>query len=145
MLFDIGPGEFLVIAIVGLLIVGPDKLPKMLAEGVKWLRVLRDQAVKARGEIVAAADIDPSITEDLRRSVSDIAELHPKRLMGSVLSDVVDGPTSAAKPANPQAATPPPVNSFGASASSTSLGPAPADAPPAVAPAPPAAFDPDAT
>ena len=141
MLFDIGPGEFLVIAIVGLLIVGPDKLPKMLAEGVKWLRVLRDQAVKARGEIVAAADIDPSVTDELRRSVSEIAELHPKRLMGSVLSDVVDGPAAAPQPTP----LPPPVNSFGASASSTSLGPRPADASPAAAPAPPAAFDPDAT
>jgi len=140
-LFDIGPGEFLVIAIVGLLIVGPDKLPKMLAEGVKWLRVLRDQAVKARGEIVAAADIDPSVTDELRRSVSEIAELHPKRLMGSVLSDVVDGPAAAPQPTP----LPPPVNSFGASASSTSLGPRPADASPAAAPAPPAAFDPDAT
>jgi sec-independent protein translocase protein TatB len=139
-LFDIGPGEFLVIAIVGLLIVGPDKLPKMLAEGVRWLRVLRDQAAKARGEIVAAADFDPSVTDELRRSVSDIAELHPKRLMGSVLSDVVDGPAAAPKPTPP-----PPVNSFGASASSTSLGPRPADAAPAAAPAPPAAFDPDAT
>ena len=47
MLFDIGPGEFLVIAVVGLLIVGPERLPKMLAEAVRWLRVLRDQAVKA--------------------------------------------------------------------------------------------------
>ena len=121
MLFDIGPGELLVIAIVGLLIVGPDKLPKMLAEGVKWLRLLRDQAVKARGEIVAAADFDPSVTEELRRSVSDIAELHPKRLMGSVLSDVVDGSSTAPK----QAAPPAPVNSFGANASSTSLGPRP--------------------
>ena len=146
MLFDIGPGEFLVIAIVGLLIVGPDRLPKMLAEGVKWLRLLRDQAVKARGEIVAAADIDPSVTDELRRSVSDIAELHPKRLMGSVLSDVADGPATAPKPAVAQPpATPPPVNSFGASAASTSLGPRPADATPAAAPAPPAAFDPDAT
>jgi len=145
-LFDIGPGEFLVIAIVGLLIVGPDKLPKMLAEGVKWLRLLRDQAVKARGEIVAAADIDPSVTDELRRSVSDIAELHPKRLMGSVLSDVVDGAAAAPKPAAaPPAAPPAPVNSFGASATSTSLGPRPADAAPAAAPAPPAAFDPDAT
>jgi len=145
-LFDIGPGEFLVIAIVGLLIVGPDKLPKMLAEGVKWLRLLRDQAAKARGEIVAAADIDPSVTDELRRSVSDIAELHPKRLMGSVLSDVVDGAAAAPKPAAaPPAAPPAPVNSFGASATSTSLGPRPADAAPAAAPAPPAAFDPDAT
>jgi sec-independent protein translocase protein TatB len=151
-LFDIGPGEFLVIAIVGLLIVGPDKLPKMLAEGVKWLRLLRDQALKARSEIVAAADFDPSVTDELRRSVSDIAELHPKRLMGSLISDVVDGPTAipapAAPPAVPPPAVPPPVNSFGANAESTSLGPRPADAPAAVA-VPPnqqvAAFDPDAT
>ncbi len=143
MLFDIGPGEFLVIAIVGLLIVGPEKLPKMLAEGVKWLRLLRDQAVKARSEIVAAADFDPSVTDELRRSVSDIAELHPKRLMGSLISDVVDGPAVAPQPPPPPAA-PPPVNSFGASATSTSLGPPPADAA-AAATQPPAAFDPDAT
>jgi sec-independent protein translocase protein TatB len=149
-IFDIGPGEFLVIAIVGLLIVGPDKLPKMLAEGVKWLRLLRDQAVKARSEIVAAADFDPSVTDELRRSVSDIAELHPKRLMGSLLSDVVDGPAAtpapAAVPLVPPA-VPPQVNSFGASATSTSLGPRPSDAQAAATPppTPPAAFDPDAT
>jgi sec-independent protein translocase protein TatB len=144
-LFDIGPGEFLVIAIVGLLIVGPERLPKMLAEGVKWLRLLRDQAVKARGEIVAAADFDPSVTDELRRSVSDIAELHPKRLMGSLISDVVDSPAAAPSPQAPPA-VPPPVNSFGANATSTSLGPRPADAPALPAPASqPAAFDPDAT
>ena len=155
MLFDIGPGEFLVIAIVGLLIVGPDRLPKMLAEGVKWLRLLRDQALKARSEIVSAADFDPSVTDELRRSVSDIAELHPKRLMGSLLSDVVDGPATSSAPAPvapavpPVPAVPPPVNSFGANATSTSLGPRPSDAqvtPPSIAPStPPAAFDADAT
>ena len=141
MLFDIGPGEFLVIAVVGLLIVGPDRLPKMFAEAVKWLRYLREQAAGARREIVAAADIDPSITDELRKSVSDIAELHPKRLMGSILSD--DAVTSAQVPP-PPAVPPAPVNSFGASATSNSFAPRPADAP--VAPAqPPAAFDPDAT
>lgn len=143
MLFDIGPGEFLVIAVVGLLIVGPERLPKMLAEAVRWLRVLRDQAVKARGEIVAAADIDPGVTEELRRSVSDIAELHPKRLMGSLMSDVVDGPAAVQPTAAP--APPPAVNSFGASATSTSLGPRPADAPAASSQSAPAAYDPDAT
>ena len=143
MLFDIGPGEFLVIAVVGLLIVGPDRLPKMFAEAVKWLRYLREQAAGARREIVAAADIDPSITDELRKSVSDIAELHPKRLMGSILSD--DAVASAPVPPPPPPPVPQaPVNSFGASATSTSFAPRPADAP--VAPAqPPAAFDPDAT
>ena len=143
MLFDIGPGEFLVIAVVGLLIVGPDRLPKMFAEAVKWLRYLREQAAGARREIVAAADIDPSITDELRKSVSDIAELHPKRLMGSILSD--DAVTSAPVPPPPPPPVPQaPVNSFGASATSTSFAPRPADAPVAPAQAP-AAFDPDAT
>jgi len=137
-IFNIGPGEFLLIAVVGLLIAGPERLPKMLAEAVRWLRVLSVQAANARREIVAAADIDPSITDELRRSVSDIAELHPKRLMGSILGD--DPITSAPVPPVP----PPPVNSFGASAASTSFAPRPADAP--VAPAQqPAVFDPDAT
>lgn len=137
--FDIGPGEFLVIALVAILLVGPDKLPKLISEGVKWLRVLRDQAARARSEIVAAADIDPSVTAELRRSVNDIAELHPKRLAASLLSDV---PEPAPAPAPP--AVPPPVNSFGASATSTSFAPRPADAPVAPSSAP-AAFDPDAT
>ena len=124
MIFDIGPGEFLVIAIVAVLIVGPERLPRMVAEGVKWLRVLRDQAANARREIAAAADFDPAITDELRRSVNDIAELHPKRLAASFLSDV----------AGPAPASPPPV-------------------PPSVAapdgsagrPAAGAAYDPDAT
>jgi len=138
---DISPEKFLLIAVVGLLIVGPDRLPKMVAEAVKWLRFLREQAAGARREIVAAADIDPSITDELRRSVSDIAELHPKRLMGSILSD--DALASAPAPPPPPVPQAP-VNSFGASATSSSFAPRPADAP--VAPAqPPAAFDPDAT
>jgi sec-independent protein translocase protein TatB len=138
-LFDIGPGEFLVIAIVAVLIVGPERLPKMVAEGVRWLRILRDQAASARREIVSAADFDPAITEELRRSVNDIAELHPKRLAASFLTDVADAaPTTAP-------ATPPSGGASVASATPTSLGPRPADAPPAAQPARPAAFDPDAT
>lgn len=150
---NIGPLEFLVIAVVAVLLVGPDRLPKMLAEGVKWLRILRDQATKARSEIAAVADLDPALTEDLRRSVADIAELHPRRIVGSLIDDATSGTTPAPQPqvmrSTPMPAPAPapstPVNSFGASAASTSLGPRPADAPPAREATPPAAFDPDAT
>lgn len=101
-IFNIGPLEFVVIAIVAVLLVGPDRLPKMMAEGIKWLRVLRDQAAKARSEIAAVADLDPALTEDLRRSVADIAELHPRRIVSSLIDDAT-GSTSAA------AANQPPV------------------------------------
>jgi hypothetical protein len=107
---------------------------------VKWLRVLRDQAANARREIAAAADFDPAITDELRRSVNDIAELHPKRLAASFLSDV-----AAATPTTPAPAVPPSVSAAGGAAAATSVGPGPSDAAGAERPAPTPAFDPDAT
>jgi len=88
--FDVGMGEFLVIALVAVLVFGPDRLPRALAQGMGWVRALRDQAANARREIMDAADLDPTITDDIRRSMSDIAELHPRRLASSILTDVPD-------------------------------------------------------
>jgi sec-independent protein translocase protein TatB len=133
-LFDIGPLEFLVIAVVGVLIVGPERLPKMLAEGLKWLQVLRVQATNARREIAAAADLDPALTDELRRSVSEIADLHPKRLAASFFDDVTSATTST--PARP----PVPPAPIGGTGTLSTTGEAPLPAQP-----PAASFDPDAT
>lgn len=97
-MFDVGAGEFLAIALVAVLVLGPDKLPKAIATLMSWVRVLREQASRARTEIAAAADLDPTITDDIKQSVKDIAELHPRRLAASILSD------DAAKPAAPPSA-----------------------------------------
>jgi sec-independent protein translocase protein TatB len=102
---DIGMGEFLVIAVVAVLILGPDKLPRAITEGLKWLRVLRTQALNARRDLVAAADLDPSITDDLRNSVRDIADLHPRRIVSSVIDDVSRA-SSPSPPAVPPAVAP---------------------------------------
>ena len=118
MLFDIGAGEFLVIAIVAVLLLGPDRLPRAVASGVRWLRVVRDQATKARGDIMAAADLDPSMTDDLRQTFADIGELHPKRIASTFLSDAINGTSDAVtkpvSPNGPSAATPAakPTSSF---------------------------------
>jgi sec-independent protein translocase protein TatB len=98
--FDVGAGEFLVIALVAVLVLGPDKLPKAIATLMSWVRVLREQASRARTEIAAAADLDPTISDDIKQSVKDIAELHPRRLAASILSDS----DAAAKPAAPPSA-----------------------------------------
>lgn len=124
MFFDVGGGEFLVIAIVAVLLLGPDRLPRAIASGVRWLRVLREQATKARGDIMAAADLDPTMTDDLRQTFSDIGELHPKRIASTFLSDAVNGTADAVtKPVSPN-------------------GPAASTKP---APKPTSSFDPDAT
>ena len=118
MFFDVGGGEFLVIAIVAVLLLGPDRLPRAVASGVRWLRVVRDQATKARGDIMAAADLDPSMTDDLRQTFSDIGELHPKRIASTFLSDAINGTSDAVtkpvSPNGPSAATPAakPTSSF---------------------------------
>lgn len=66
MLFDIGLGEMLIIAVVGLIILGPDRLPSAAAQTARFLRQLRDQAAAARQTIVDAADIDPATLKDLK-------------------------------------------------------------------------------
>ena len=135
-MFDIGMGEFLVIALVAVLILGPDRLPKAIAEGSRWLRALRDQAANARREIVNAADLDPSVTDDLRKTMSDLSELHPRRLASSILSDA--NPLAASEPAVPS--SPAPVAP--ATPSRPAASPATASAP---RPSSSTAFDPDAT
>lgn len=123
-------GEFVVIAVIAVLILGPERLPKALAEGARWLRLLREQAASARREIATAADLDPGITDDLRRSVQDLADLHPRRLASSILSDSAPAAPAAA------GAVPP-----GAPPTTSTPGPPSAGAPAAG----PTAFDADAT
>lgn len=141
-MFDIGMGEFLVIAVIAVLILGPDRLPKAIAEGSRWLRALRDQAANARREIVNAADLDPAMTDDLRKTMSDLSELHPRRLASSILSDV--NPMAAATPP-PAAPRPTPAAPSAAAPAVAPSVPAAATPPPSVPSGPGAAFDPDAT
>jgi sec-independent protein translocase protein TatB len=101
MLGGLGGGEVLFIAVIGLLLLGPNRLPGAISEGVKWLRVFRDQAVKARSEIMGAVDLDPDVSDDLRRTLSDISELHPRRIASSMLSDAVNGAPAPERPARP--------------------------------------------
>lgn len=113
--FDIGPWEFIVIALVAVLLLGPDRLPKAVASGVRYLRVLRDQATKARGDLMDAADLDPAMTDDLRQTFTEIGELHPKRIATSFLSDAVNGTTDAVTgtgSSSPTKPAPKPTSSF---------------------------------
>ncbi len=128
-------GEFVVIAVVAVLILGPERLPKAVAEGARWLRALRDQAASARREIATAADLDPSITDDLRRSMQDLADLHPRRLASSILSDPAPVAPAAARAVPPGAPTTSGTSAT-PSAGASAAGPAAGAA---------AAFDADAT
>jgi hypothetical protein len=54
-----------------------------------------------------AADLDPTITDDIKRSMSDLADLHPRRLASSILTDVPDErPVRTDRPAPAPGAAP---------------------------------------
>ena len=78
-MFDIGFGEIAVIAVLGLFIFGPDRLPKLIADATRTLRQVRQMATQARQEITDS--IDPELQG------IDLAGLNPKEFMRRTLLD----------------------------------------------------------
>jgi len=79
-LLDIGFFELLVIAVIGLLVVGPERLPKYIAQGMKMLRNVKDMATKAKDDIVESAGI-----KDL--DLKDLSKFDPNKLANNVFDD----------------------------------------------------------
>ena len=114
--------KIIVLVLVGLLVFGPDKLPKAIADGVKMLRNLRDMARNATGDLsrelgtdISLEDLNPKalirkhlLSEDderaLRKPLEDLYQDVQKDLKGihTDLKDVassVDPHTSVTAPA----------------------------------------------
>lgn len=99
-MFDIGIGEFIVLAVLALVIFGPEKLPKAASQAGRTVRQLREMATNARKELSDSADLG-GVTSDLK----SLADLHPKRLLSSALSPDSDGETPAKGTNTPPVAT----------------------------------------
>jgi sec-independent protein translocase protein TatB len=95
-MFDhLGWSELIVIAIVGLIVLGPDKLPKAASDAAKMLRQLRTMARNATADI--KAELGPEMAD------LDLASFHPRRLMSDMLWDDDERPASPAKTYTPLA------------------------------------------
>ena len=132
-MFGIGGGEAVVLLILGLLILGPERLPKVAADVARTLRGLRRMAERARADV----------TRELGPEFEDIglADLNPRRFVSRhLLDDELDDPRPArarrAKPAASGRGTPP------AGTAPTS---SPGDGAGEGAVAEPPPYDPDAT
>jgi sec-independent protein translocase protein TatB len=80
--FDIGTGEVLALAVIALLVLGPEKLPRYAAEAARFLRQLRNMANDARNEVTR--ELGPEL-EGL-----DLRELNPRSLVRKHLLDGLD-------------------------------------------------------
>src|SRR5947208_552712 len=62
-MFNVGPMELIVLAVVGLIVLGPDRLPGLARDAARMIRTLRDLATGARTQLRDAlgpgfADVD---------------------------------------------------------------------------------------
>ena len=83
-MFDIGIGEILIVAVIGLLVFGPERLPRAAADAAKWLKQIRAMASGARQDLADSAGIDLSETVE---TVKSLQEFHPRRLAANLLND----------------------------------------------------------
>jgi Tat protein translocase TatB subunit len=79
--FDIGVGEIVVIAVVGLLVFGPDRLPEMAKQAGGWVRDLRRMVASARSEMSSSLGVDARYLADPKGSLT-------KSLLGEDMPDI---------------------------------------------------------
>ena len=101
-MFDIGIGELLALAVIGLIIFGPERLPKAAADAGRWVKQMREMASSARKDLSESAGVDLS---DTMNSLRELSELHPRRLASGLFDDDADDAKERAK--NPPSSKPP--------------------------------------
>jgi sec-independent protein translocase protein TatB len=82
MFFDIGAGELLGLAVLAMILVGPERLPKVAVEAAKMLKKLRKLSQVATAEL--KENLGPGF-ENLQP-----ADLHPKTFVKKQLSDLME-------------------------------------------------------
>lgn len=125
-MFNIGPMELLVLAIVAVIVIGPDRLPAMARDAARMLTTLRELATGARTQLrdelgpefadlgldelrnlnprvalqrAILGDEETGVRADLRKldPREDLRDIDPRRQVRDAMTD--DEPVSMRKPA----------------------------------------------
>lgn len=81
-MFDVGFSELVLIGLVGLLVFGPERLPKMVRETTFWVRKIRGALSAARAEIegeLRVIELRDALQEKHKRAEQEIAAISIKR------------------------------------------------------------------
>ena len=95
MFFDIGAGEVFGLAILAMILVGPERLPKLAVEAAQWVKKLRGLATTATSDI--RESLGPGF-ENLQPK-----DLNPKSFMKKQLADLMEEGSPQPKINRPQA------------------------------------------
>lgn len=89
-MFNIGAGEILGLFVIGVILVGPDKLPNLAADAARILIKVKKLAQTATNEL--KDNLGPGY-EDLQ-----VKDLHPKALIKKHIGDVIEKSDLEMKP-----------------------------------------------
>lgn len=143
-MFNIGPMEFVVLAAVALIVMGPDKLPQLTKDAARMLRTLRDLAQGARSQL--NNELGPEFAD------FDLASLNPRTAIKNALLGDGDDPRTDFTGLNPKEALSralrgedgPATKPVTGSVAGSAAGPEPAFSDPAAGLNPPSAVAPRA-
>lgn len=79
---NLGFGEVLLLVVLGLVIFGPDRLPRAVSDAAKMLRQLRTMAKSAADDL--KTELGPELAE-FGPELSEIRNLHPRRFVEHAL------------------------------------------------------------
>jgi sec-independent protein translocase protein TatB len=137
--FDINPGELLILLVVAVVVIGPERLPKYAAELAKLVRYARGFARNAREQVREELGED---FDDIDWQALDPRRYDPRRIVREALLDDDDEPQVSDRAPNvPDAMRPDDDGPHGA----TAAGLAADDDGGVPAPRPSSAYDADAT
>lgn len=100
-MFNIGPAEFLVLAIVAVIVLGPERLPGLARDAARMLRTLRELATGARTQL--REELGPEFAD---LDLSEFRNLNPRTaIQRAILGDEDSGLRSQLRDADPRALT----------------------------------------
>jgi len=82
MFFDFGAGEIIGLAVLAMILIGPDKLPTFAVEAAKFIKRIREMATNATNDL--KENLGPGF-EDLKPT-----DLNPKTFIQKQLANVLD-------------------------------------------------------
>jgi len=82
MFFDFGAGELIGLAVLAMILIGPERLPNFAVDAAKFVKKVREMATSATNEL--KENLGPGF-EDLKPT-----DLNPKTFLQKQLSSVLD-------------------------------------------------------
>ena len=125
-MFDIGFGELILVLVIGLVVLGPERLPVAVKTVAGWIRVMRSMAANVQNELTQELKLQElqdnlkkmeeqagkAISPELKASMDELKkQLDPEALADQELEIPSVRPASAGTPAseNPAPAAPSPA------------------------------------